>query len=386
MTGLYIHVPFCKQKCIYCDFNSYAGYDELIPAYFNALEKELIFKADSFMSKNEINHNDLTSIYIGGGTPSFVDESYITRMMDIIKETFTSLEPMEITIEANPGTLTPDNLKRYHEAGINRISLGVQSLNDDILKFLGRIHSSEDFFQSIEMARKTGFENINADLIFAIPGQTKCDFERTLDSVISLDIPHISCYGLIFEEGTKLINMLRSSDIDKVDDETDREMYYIAKAMLKSAGYIHYEISNFAKPGFESRHNMLYWTESMYIGIGTGAHSFWGENGKKKRYCNVSDITKYIKLSHDSTIDENSIEEINIESEMEEYIIMGLRLTKGINYNEFKKKFKKDIFHIYSGQIKELESKGLLVTDRFGFKLSDEGLDLANKVMVEFLK
>lgn len=373
--GIYIHVPFCKAKCYYCDFNSFACRDELVPAYFSALKKEI------YLYREKLKGYNIKSIFIGGGTPSAIDSHYIYEVMNIINGEFTVDKTAEISIETNPGTLTGEKLEMYKSIGINRLSIGLQAFQNRILKSLGRIHTSEEFEQNFTLARKIGFDNINVDLIFGIPGQTLEDWRETLMMVTALEPQHLSCYSLKIEEGTVFGDKLEKGEIMPLDDDIDREMYSFCKDYLADKGYKHYEISNFSKPGFACRHNLIYWKTEEYIGFGAGAHSFFEAN----RFNNIYDIESYVDgINEGKKIIEN-VEFINRTENMSEFMILGLRLIDGIPTEEFKNRFNEDIFNVYGSQINKLVEKELLIVKEGTITLSSLGLDCANQVFMEFI-
>ena len=281
--GIYVHIPFCVKKCSYCDFVSFANKNDYIEEYVNALKKEI--------KDNKRNDYEIDTIYIGGGTPSFIDAKYISEIFKVIKENFNVNSNAEITIEVNPGTVNEEKLQIYKEAGINRISIGLQSTKNEILEKIGRIHNYEQFIETYNIARKVGFTNINVDLMLALPNQTITDLQESLDSVIKLEPEHISVYSLILEEGTLMEKWVKEGNAKLPEDEIERKMYWMVKEKLEENGYNHYEISNFAKKGFESKHNLNCWNQSEYLGFGVSAHSY--VNGR--RYCNISNIEKYIE-------------------------------------------------------------------------------------------
>ncbi|NLV35773.1 MAG: radical SAM family heme chaperone HemW, partial [Clostridiaceae bacterium] len=273
--GLYFHVPFCKSKCYYCDFNSYSGMDYLAGSYFDALYSELDRRLDT------IEDRPVRSIFIGGGTPSLVEPKYITRLLELCSKHLQLDGEAEISMESNPGTLNFENLKAYKQAGVNRLSIGLQAWQDRLLKELGRIHDRDQFVKNIEAACKAGFSNINADLIFGLPGQSFEDWKETLEAVTSLKhgdgspvLKHLSCYDLKIEEGTVLGDRLKAGTLTAAEDELDRRMYQYTIEMLSDKGFHQYEISNFARPGYECRHNLVYWKAQEYAGFGAGSHSY----------------------------------------------------------------------------------------------------------------
>ena len=373
--GLYIHIPFCKSKCHYCDFNSQAGKEALIEAYFHTLQQEI---------RNSSEHMRdcvISSIFIGGGTPSLPDAKYTYQLMNACKQYFKIDSKAEITIESNPGTLTYEKLLSYRIIGINRLSMGLQACQDVHLKKLGRIHSAEDFMANYEAAVKAGFKNINADLIFGIPGQTVNDWRETVDRVIRLGLQHISCYSLKIEEETPFYDMLRAGSLQPVDDELDRRMYWYAVDELKKRGYIHYEISNFSLPGYECRHNLVYWEAEEYLGIGAGAHSYLGG----KRYNNIYDIEDYINITVNNGNPAENVQLIDRTESMAEYMILGLRLVEGVSTKQFELRYGEDVFGIFGKQIDKLLKKQLLELEGERLRLSPYGLDIAYAVIEEFI-
>lgn len=373
--GLYIHIPFCKSKCHYCDFNSQAGKEALIEPYFNALGQEIRNYSSGLRDCT------IGSVFVGGGTPSLADAKYIYQIMLICRQCFEIDSKAEITIESNPGTLTYEKLLSYRINGINRLSIGLQAYQDILLAKLGRIHSAEDFMVNLEAAVKAGFKNINADLIFGIPGQNMNDWGETVRNVISLGLAHVSCYSLKIEEETPFYSMLRSGTLQPVDDELDRRMYRYAVDQLKRHGYKHYEISNFALPGYECRHNMVYWKALEYLGIGAGAHSYMGGS----RYNNICDIEEYINIISNKGNPVENIQSIDKTESMSEYMILGLRLVDGISTLQFKERYGEDIFKVFGNQLDKLQRKQLLEQEGEKIRLSPYGLDVANCVFEEFI-
>lgn len=373
--GLYIHIPFCRSKCYYCDFNSFPNKEDYIDPYFRALKKEVIHYS------KKLKGYSIKTIFIGGGTPSFVAPQYIYEIVELCSDSFNITKDAEISLEANPGTLNTKKLGVYKTAGINRLSIGLQAWQDYLLKQIGRIHSAHEFVENLGQARKLGFNNINVDLIFGLPGQTIEDWQYTLEQVIRLNIPHVSAYSLKIEEGTVFGKMVSSEKLIPLEDEIDREMYHLAIKKLKRNGLKHYEISNFAAPGFECRHNLIYWNAESYLGLGAGAHSYI----QNKRFNNVCDIEEYIISINNYNSPVESEQLIDEKDAMAEFMILGLRLVQGIDSIEFKSRFGKDIFDVYKEQINKLLNKGFLVIYKNRIKLSPIGLDLANRVFVEFI-
>jgi len=364
--ALYIHIPFCKQKCKYCDFNSFSGLlDVTIENYINALTRQIGYYSEKTKDYTVV------SVYLGGGTPSFIDEKYIRKIMNTIKEKYSISSDAEITIEANPGTVNKAKLEEYISLGFNRLSFGVQSLNDDILKNIGRCHTKNEAIENYKIARLIGFKNISLDLMFGLPNQTLKDVEDTLNKFIELNPDHISAYSLKVEENTVFGRLEKEGKLTLPTETDERNMYYLIKNKLKKNGYKQYEISNFSKVGFESRHNLAYWERVEYIGFGISASSCFME----KRFTNIGNIEEYIASPINNFIEEEDLTKEVIESER---VILGLRLLKGIDEALIIKKEWKE-------SVDKLIKEGLIVKQDKTLKLTDKGLDLANQVFVEFI-
>lgn len=384
--GLYIHIPFCKKKCNYCDFCSYDNKEELIPNYMKWLQHE-IREVGRTNKQDVIERRDnpflVKTIYIGGGTPSFVDSKYIVEIMKIINENYTVLSDTEITIEVNPGTATLEKLEDYWNCGINRISIGLQSTYDGLLKQIGRIHTYQDFLETYHMARTVGFTNINVDLMLGLPNQTMQMLQNSVEEIIGLEPEHISLYSLIVEEGTKLEEQLNEKELVLPEEGLERDMYWKTKELLEKAGYTHYEISNFAKPGYESKHNTDCWYQKEYIGFGSASHSY--TNGI--RYSNIENVEEYINNYEEDKIENNLIfhEKQNQESMQKEYMLLGLRKVQGVSIQEFKNKFVANPLYLFREKIEKLTTEELIEVDGDQIKLTNKGLDLANLVWEEFI-
>lgn len=369
--SLYIHIPFCKQKCLYCDFPSYAGKESLINEYIRALNEEILRKCSKYK---------IASIFVGGGTPSYLNEINLESLLKTINLLDFKYE-FEFTIECNPGTLNEEKLALMKNYNVNRISMGLQTTNDNILKEIGRIHSFEEFKKNYNQARKAGFENINVDLMFGLPNQSMKDWKVSLEDVMSLEPDHISAYSLIIEEGTCFYNLYNNDKLNIPNEEEERSMYLFTKGFLKDYGYNQYEISNYAKVNKECFHNKVYWKCNEYLGLGVSASSFVDE----KRFKNIDDIKIYIeKINNNEDVTEE-IHVNNINDDMEEFMFMGLRMIDGINLKIFKKRFGKDVFDIYDEVIKNNIKKGLLVVDSEKLYLSEKGIELSNYVMSDFI-
>ena len=384
--GLYVHIPFCKKKCAYCDFKSYAGKENLIDEYIKWLKYELQGLGEGNKLDYENNIDDLViikTIYIGGGTPSIIDSNYITQILDTIRNSFVIDPDVEITIEINPGTVNKEKLEEYKRSGINRLSIGLQSTNDMLLKELGRIHTYKEFLDTYNLARKIEFKNINVDLMLGLPKQSVNDLRESLDKIIELNPEHISVYSLIIEEGTEFFKKLNENKLTLPGDEIEREMYWLTKRKLEEAGYNHYEISNFSKKGFESKHNLSCWNQEEYIGVGVAAHSYTNN----VRYSNVDSIEEYIDNYKNGNETDNFIfhEKQNKESKMQEFMLLGLRKIDGIHIQEFKAKFGENPIFVFRTALEKLVNRELIEVDGDVIRLTNKGLDLANLVWEEFV-
>ena len=367
--GVYIHIPFCKQKCLYCDFVSFANKQDLQREYIDALKKEIKnWKIDEYKVK---------TMYIGGGTPSYIDSNYISEIIKLVGIT------QSITIEANPGTITRQKLLDYKNAGINRLSIGLQSTNDRLLKQIGRIHNYKQFLETYNLAREIGFNNINVDLMIGLPNQSIEDIKQSLEKICKLNPEHISVYSLIVEENTPIQKLIANGELELPDEEKERQMYWYVKDFLELNGYKHYEISNFAKPGFESEHNLDCWNQKEYIGFGVAAYSYMN----KKRFGNISNLEEYIQNCNNNDFDKNIIlEEVQDKNQqMNEYMILGLRKIDGISIQQFEEKFNENPIMIFRKELQKLHEEKLILINGDVIKLSNKGLDLANIVWEEFV-
>lgn len=377
--SLYIHIPFCAKKCDYCDFLSGTADKTVQGEYVDALVCEI--ESYQQLAKEYL----VNTIFIGGGTPSFMSAEHISRILEAVYDTFTlkaSLKDIEITIEINPGTVNRQKFIQYKKAGINRLSMGLQSTDNDELKLLGRIHTYEDFLKNYEAAREAGFQNINLDLISALPGQSLKSWQQTLEKAAALKPEHISAYSLILEEGTPFYSRYKEED---QDEELDRLIYKETKHFLQKQGYLHYEVSNYAKPGYEAKHNITYWTRGEYLGLGLGASSLM----KEERFTKESDLTAYIAAFKNGSLPienlKKEIEQLSDMKQMEEFMFLGLRLCKGIKKSDFFHKFLKSVEDIYDVILKKSELEGLIVSNGDRIYLTDKGMDLSNLVMSRFL-
>ena len=375
---LYLHIPFCVRKCAYCDFLSSPENGETIENYVEALIREI--KAYQALSLNDI----VVTIFLGGGTPSVLEGNQMERIFEALHEVFEIAEDAEITVEANPGTVTQEKLSAYRKLGINRISFGLQSADNGELKLLGRIHTYEQFLESYEMARTAGFTNINIDLISAIPKQTVRSWEETLKRIIRLKPEHISAYSLIIEEGTSFAKLYGEGsplERDLPSEEEERLMYEKTEEILGENGYHRYEISNYAKPGFACRHNIGYWKRTDYLGFGPSAASLFGN----RRWTNTADRSLYLKACGALEKIREDEEILSRQDAMEEFMFLGLRMTQGISTAEFEEKFGKEIHAVYGGVLKKYEAMHLLQEHSGRLALTRDGISVSNVILADFL-
>ncbi len=371
--GIYVHIPFCISKCKYCDFVSFPCMEK-IDKYFDVLIKEI--KSKSVYAVKEV-----TTIYIGGGTPSVPDSKYIVKIIQTIKEVFKVSKNAEVTIEVNPRTVTKEKLIDYKNSGINRISIGLQSTNNEILKLIGRIHNYEEFLNTYNLAKEVGYNNINVDLMLGIPNQTESDVIDSINKVISLNPKHISIYSLIVEENTEIQRLIDSEILTMPSEDDERNMYWKTKTILEKNGFIQYEISNFAKKGYESKHNLDCWNQEEYIGMGLASHSYFN----RKRFSIIDKLDKYIE--NENCLEKNIIinEVQERESQAKEYMLIGLRKISGVSISKFEKKFRINPLFYFRFEINNLVEKGLIEVDLDNIKLTKKGLDFANIVFEEFV-
>ena len=374
--GLYLHFPFCISKCPYCDFNSYQlKEDNQISSYISALYQEINAYSQKLQKSN------ITTIYLGGGTPTILSGVQIYNILKFCKEKFTIEKDAEITIEANPGTLDGEKLKLLIESGINRLSLGAQSFNNLFLKKLGRIHNTQDIIDSYSFAREIGFSNINIDIMFALPGQTTEDLQVTLKKAVSLKPDHLSLYNLTIKSETEYYKKYKRGKLKLPTEDEEFDMYNWAINFLEESGFEHYEIANFARPHKRSMHNLIYWQNKPYLGIGAGAYSFI----RGYRYMNFKDPVIYIKEVMNGKLPVDNGEKLSLRKRMIETIILSLRTKDGVGYKKFKARFAVNLNDIFPGQIKKLVNLGLLKKDNYRIKLTKKGVFLANTVFREFV-
>ena len=372
--SLYIHIPFCAQKCLYCDFPSFARKDHLRKAYIEALNKEII----SLREKH--NNLEINTIFIGGGTPSVLEADELECLLKEVAK-LNMAKDIEYSMECNPGNLTEEKLEVMKKYGVNRISMGLQAKQDNLLKGLGRIHNYKTFKENFLLAKKVGFNNINVDLMFGLPNQRLNEWEETLREIISLEPAHISAYSLIIEEGTAFYNLYENDKLKLPTEEEERQMYHLAKKILEENGFNQYEISNYAKEGKECRHNLAYWNMDNWIGVGSAAASYI--NGKRIK--NISSVEKYINSINEKR---EAVEEIINNSKndnMEEFMFMGLRKINGIDENEFKNRFSMNINDVYGEILNKYIDEGLLIRESGRIFLSEKGIEISNIIMADFL-
>lgn len=393
--SLYVHIPFCVRKCIYCDFLSFGVGQDCEKLKGNERKKYIQALCMEIMSYKKIAHKYMVhTIFIGGGTPSILVSGDISLIIATIRSVFKLSPDAEITIETNPGTIDMEKAKEYIEIGINRISIGLQSTNDEELRMLGRIHNYDQFLASFQIAREAGFQNINVDIMSAIPGQTLHSYLETVEKVLKCNPEHISSYSLIVEEGTPL-----SQDeelLAKLPDEiAERKMYDATNVLLSAAGYHRYEISNYAKPGVECRHNKVYWSLGEYIGFGIGAASFF----ERRRFSNTRDFQLYTDTIYHSVSEtqhtekrldvlkkiQNKDEEINTERLMEEFMFLGLRMMEGVSAETFYTYFGQSIYEIYGDVIEKYVKEGMIKDDGGLISLTNRGIDVSNVILADFL-
>ena len=381
--GLYIHIPFCGRKCRYCDFCSYPINDtDIHLAYILKVIYELRAKR-ALLYENKGYEKGVPlvdSVYVGGGTPSMIEAGFIAELLDAVYASYRVTDDAEITIEINPGTVNSEKLKKYKAAGINRISIGAQSFKYDNLAFLGRIHDVSDIYHTVYDAKDTGFYNIGLDLIFGIPGQCLSGFEKDLEKTIELHPSHVSYYSLQIEEKTPLYEDYMKGHFEPPDEVEDRRMYHTAKNYLSLQGLNQYEISNSSMPGFESRHNLKYWSMEPYIGVGVSAHSYI--NGK--RISNTSELNAYLAAENNQEITECTHEN-TLSDDMSEFVFLGLRRTSGIELSNFRNRFGRDFWELYGDETKKLIGRGLLEQMGETLRLTPLGLDVANIVFREYV-
>lgn len=375
MTSAYIHIPFCEHICFYCDFNKVFIEGQPVDDYIESLIKEIRLTKAKFPSDNT------ETIYIGGGTPTSLSASQLDVLLKGVREELPFKDGDEFTVEANPGDLTLEKLKVLQNYGVNRVSMGVQSFNDRLLKKIGRKHSVKDVYDTMKIFEEANFDNISIDLIFALPNQTIEDFEDTLNQALSLDLPHYSMYSLILENKTMFYNWARQGRLHLPGIDVEGDMFELAIDKMTKAGRYQYEVSNFAKPGKESQHNLIYWNNEHYYGLGAGASGYLGNI----RYKNHGPIQHYLKPLENDELPTITIEELSIENQMEEEMFLGLRKTEGVSIKKFEQKFNRSLDTVYGKIIQQLIEEKLIKKENDYVSLTSKGLILGNEVFKEFL-
>lgn len=382
-VGVYLHFPFCVKKCSYCDFLSGPADRGTKKAYSDALCREIYSFGREYGTREMISEGEkipVDTIFLGGGTPSVMDPADLTRVMETVRKVFDVLPEAEISMEMNPGTFR-EELLAFVKKSINRVSLGLQSADDSELLRLGRIHTYSEFERCYAALRDAGISNINVDLMSAIPGQTLVSWEKSLTRILSMEPEHISCYSLIIEEGTPFFELLEKGRLDLPDEDEEREMYYLTERLMNAHGYHRYEISNYARPGYECRHNVRYWRRSPYIGFGIGAASLLDET----RWSNTRDLQRYLSGSGSLSDIREEIHHLSVREQMEEFMFLGLRMMEGVSCADFAEKFGCELDSVYGGVCERLISEGLLVREGDRYKLTSRGIDVSNAVLAEFL-
>ncbi|AYV67198.1 coproporphyrinogen III oxidase [Niallia circulans] len=375
IQAAYIHIPFCEHICHYCDFNKVFLKGQPVDEYLDSLEKEMKLTIEKY------GQQELSTIFVGGGTPTSLSASQLERLCGMVNKELKLRPEQEYTFEANPGDLTEDKLKALYEGGVNRLSFGVQSFNNELLKRIGRTHKAEDVFSSIEAAKKIGFNNISVDLIYSLPGQTLEDFQETLKTAFTLDIQHYSGYSLIIEPKTVFYNLMRKGKLPTPGEDVEAGMYSVLMDEMARHGFQQYEISNFAKPGFESRHNLTYWNNEEYFGFGAGSHGYVHGN----RYSNYGPLKKYMQPLEQGEFPIMHEHKVTVIEQMEEELFLGLRENKGVSLSSFEQKYNENVLELFDKEINKLISRELIEIESDYLKLTHKGRFLGNEVFQSFI-
>ncbi|MGI9950823.1 radical SAM family heme chaperone HemW [Moorellaceae bacterium AZ2] len=374
--NLYIHLPFCLRKCHYCDFISFPGVPApVVSRYLTVLGREMEMVASVFRP------GKAATVYLGGGTPTYLPADDLAGLMARVISIFNIEEQAEITVEANPGTLTPEKLQALRAAGVNRLSLGAQSFKDELLETMGRAHGVQEIYQSFTWARQAGFTNINLDLIYGLPGQDLGDWENTLERALELEPEHLSAYSLELGPETPWGRSYSEGRLLLPDDEEVLAMYQRAREKLQEAGYEHYEISNFARPGFQCRHNLTYWENRPYLGVGVGAASYWDG----RRWQNLTSLEAYCRTVEEGGLPSDEGEVLTCDRERGDTLFLGLRLLRGVSLKEYRERFGEDLLEVYGQKLERLLSLGLVTIEAGFLRLTEKGLPLANEVFAAFV-
>ncbi|CAM4302063.1 radical SAM family heme chaperone HemW [Listeria booriae] len=375
MTAVYIHIPFCEHICYYCDFNKVFLEGQPVDEYVDLLIKEM-----EMVTKRHT-MSPVETVFVGGGTPTTLNEAQLAKLCSSISRLFPMTENAEFSFEANPGDLSISKLQVMKDYGVNRLSMGVQSFNNELLKKIGRIHTVDDVYQSVNNAKQVGFENVSIDLIFSLPGQTEADFEDTLTKALDLDLPHYSAYSLIIEPKTIFYNLMQKGKLILPGEDAEANMYEKLMSTMEKHGRKQYEISNFAKPGYESRHNIVYWSNEHYFGFGAGAHGYIGET----RYANYGPLKKYMQPLQNGDLPTFQQKELSLKEKMEEEMFLGLRKVAGVNKAHFQAKFGQSLDATFANAIDKTIEKGWLESTPESVRLTRRGRFLGNNVFQEFL-
>lgn len=374
--AVYIHIPFCTNKCFYCDFNSYVLKDQPVMDYLRALDREMAYTV------RDNPPGTIDTIFVGGGTPTVLKPDEMAYFLQSVRKHFPEWnEEIEFSMEANPGTTDADKLKVMMDGGVNRISFGVQSFNNDLLSGIGRIHNTDDVYRSIETAHKVGFSNMSIDLMFGLPNQTVEMMSHSLDKALELDLPHFSIYSLKVEENTLFHTLYNRNQLPLPSEDEELKMYQLIMEQMKTAGYKQYEISNFAKPGFESKHNITYWRNEDYYGLGAGAHGYV----KRQRHINIKGVNPYVKACEEGLprMDTFIVDE---KEAMEDFMMVGMRVYEGVNRERFRQQFDgKEMDDVFADQLRKLLKEQLIVETEDGYRLSERGVLFGNNVFGAFV-
>ncbi|MBC1563814.1 radical SAM family heme chaperone HemW [Listeria booriae] len=375
MTAVYIHIPFCEHICYYCDFNKVFLEGQPVDEYVDLLIKEMEMVTERHTM------SPVETVFVGGGTPTTLNEAQLAKLCSAISRLFPMTENAEFSFEANPGDLSISKLQVMKDHGVNRLSMGVQSFNNELLKKIGRIHTVDDVYQSVNNAKQVGFENVSIDLIFSLPGQTEADFEDTLTKALDLDLPHYSAYSLIIEPKTIFYNLMQKGKLILPGEDAEANMYEKLMSTMEKHGRKQYEISNFAKPGYESRHNIVYWSNEHYFGFGAGAHGYIGET----RYANYGPLKKYMQPLQNGDLPTFQQKELSLKEKMEEEMFLGLRKVAGVDKAHFQAKFGQSLDATFANAIDKTIEKGWLESTSESVRLTRRGRFLGNNVFQEFL-
>jgi putative oxygen-independent coproporphyrinogen III oxidase len=376
VKSAYFHIPFCAQICYYCDFNKVFFHGQPVDEYLKAMENEMKRTVEAFPTDR------LDTLFVGGGTPTVLEMKQLDFFLQSIYKHFRfSIHEVEFTFEANPNELSKEKLQLLKEAGVNRLSFGVQTFDDSLLKAIGRTHRYEDVMKTIALAKEIGFENISIDLMYGLPQQTLAQFQTDLEIAFSLDIQHISAYSLIIEPKTIFYNLMRKGKLPLPTEEEEAQMYEEAMRQMEINGYRQYEISNYARPSFESRHNLTYWNNEEYYGIGAGAHSYVGG----VRRANVKPINKYIETVQETGFPYLEVHHVTVSEQMEEEMFLGLRKTEGVSKQRFLEKFGMSVHDVFGRAIAAEKQKGLLEETQTHIRLTHQGKLLGNEVFQAFI-